>query len=136
MYFPKSLLDKFYVKKWNYIYSTLHRWKSMSMHVCPQQTRHLVAMLLQRCHMVETIWQRCSNNATKCLVCWVKAKSVWMAFLEMSLKRYIMHHAITLPYTLTISRHKTLKMSWHIMLPKWTWRQWQNCIAYALSVVV
>ena len=31
----------------------------------------LVAMLLQRCHMVFTIWQRCSNIATGCLVCWV-----------------------------------------------------------------
>ena len=33
-----------------------------------QQTRHVMATLLQCCHLVAIKWQHCSNIATKCLV--------------------------------------------------------------------
>ena len=35
-----------------------------------QKTRHLIATLIQCCHLVKTKWQHCSNLAIRCLVCW------------------------------------------------------------------
>ena len=40
-----------------------------------KQTRHLIATLLQCCHLVFTKWQHCSNAAIRCLVCWVRVLS-------------------------------------------------------------
>ena len=44
--------------------------------IIPQQTRHLIATLLQCCHLVKGYWQHCSNVAIKCLFCWVTSSNL------------------------------------------------------------